>query len=708
MINRYAKISLILLLFSAVLYNSSCVYYNTFYNAKKAFNEAESARKKDQYARGRSRGSAKYKIAIDKSLKIIENHPNTKYYDDALHVLGVSYYHTENYSKAERRFRELLANYPESEYIKETEIYLAKTKLKLRDEKEAMELFENIFVSDFDKSFKAEAAMGLGTYHFNEKNYNESQPYFQAVRDSLGNSDERKIAQNFIADGYYNTFQFKNALGAYLQILGMDPDKIEKYHALFQASQCSFSLMKISEGMDYLKTLKEDELYFDSLGVLKLATAEALVIDGEYEEAEAIYKLLADDETNKQVAGKANYNLALMAQFDKDDLEAAKEYYDKTVSLVRGMEIGKDALQRSSDIGKVETFARKLVIDSTTAQEAIDEAAFTQLQLSQLYWFNLNKQDTAILEMQYLIDSFPTAYDVPNAMIALSQMYREYAQDSTTADSLLRQVLAEHPTSDRIPEVLELLELKDTEADSGYAELYMHKAENFLVDSTNLDSAKYYYQYVVDNFPESDYYLHARFALLWVMDEYESPGDSSLVFAYNAFVDSFPGTSWANEAKRKVKYTRKASSKDETDSTGVDSLGEDQYAADTEGEFDEEGGTTGEDEYLDPMVALYIDPDGEKAYDMPLNPDVIKDPFEYPVEAYRDAFEGSLYFQILLDFSGEVTDYILKISSNNEEIDREASEAVATMVFDIIRIPPEISESWFVYKFVVRKPDQLR
>ncbi len=224
-----------------------------------------------------------------------------------------------------------------------------------------------------------------------------------------------------------------------------------------------------------------------------------------------------------------------------------------------------------------------------------------------------------------------------------------------------------------------------------------------------MDSSKYYYQYIVDNFPESDIYLQARFALLWLVEEYQAPGDSTLFFAYNAFIDSFPGTPWANEANKIVRLAnREKKREDQGDSTRTDDRN------DNESENLLAGGNSDgeeeyvEDEYLDPFVALYIDPKGKKAQVMRLEPMQTRRDFVYPPEAYREGWEGDLYFQILLDFSGEVADYKLKIKSAHEAIDREASESVATMIFDMIDIPPELQESWFVYKFSVIKPDKIR
>jgi len=691
-------------LIAVLLLLAGCVYYNTFYNARKAFNEAEKVRRDTRYKTVRLNVS-KYNLAIEKSLKVIENHPNSSWYDDALFVLAVSYYYTDKFSNAERRFRELLANYGESEFAPESELYLAKAKLKLNDEEDAMVIFEQIFDSDADRDYKAEAAMALGTYHFDNKNDVESQRFFQAVRDSLGTAEERKIAQRYIADSHFRMYRFQDALGSYLQILGMEPGTEQKYHAISSAAQCSFQLLRIDDGLDYLNTLIEDELYYDSVGVLKLRLAEGYEIDDDIYRAEVLYQEVADESANKKIQAQANYRLGLIYQFDYDDLAEAKKFYDKTVELSRSSEYGRDAIQRSSDIGKLDEYARTIAIDSSTSQELIDEAAFTQYQLAELYWFNLDKPDSAILEMRYLVDSFPQSFEAPKAGIALAQMCRDYLADTAMADSMLREVIAKYPHSDFLPEALEQLDLKGTDSDTGYAELYLRRAENQFLDSGNVDAARENYQYIVDNYPDSRYYLQARFSLIWLTEEYESPGDSSLIFAYTALADSFPDTYWAKQATSRTDYRPPTPEQDEDvlDSTALDdeAARDDQYAGESGAEEDT---TT----YLNPLEQVTIGPDGERIPDLRYNPIEIREPFEYPTEAYREAWEGTLYFQILLDFSGEVIDYTLKIRSPSEDINREASEAVESMTFNVLDIPAELQGSWFVYKYKVKKPDHLR
>jgi len=701
----------ILLLLMAILSEGCGVYFNTFFNCRKAFNAAEKVRKNSQSGHG---GTNNYNVAIEKARKVVENHPNSKYYDDAVYILGVSYFHTEQYSRAERRFRELLANYEDSKFVREATLYLAKTKLQLHDINDAIVIFEEIFSADYDRAFKSEAAMALGEFQFEEGDYELSRNYFMAVRDSLGDDLQKREAQIYIADGLFESFRFGDALGAYLQVLGMDPDKNERFHALFQAAISSYRLLKLDDGQSYLATLIEDELYFDSISSLRLRVAEGYEYEDDLILAEEAYADVAATAEKKNLQSQAYYRLGLIYQYDYDDLEAAKGHYDQAVEVNRNSEWGREALQRSSAIGKIKRYARRLDVDSVVTQEQIDEAAYTQYLLAELYWLDLNKPDTAILEMQYVIDSFPGAFDSPKAMIALSQMYREHHEDDQAADSILRQVLEKFPRSDFIPEALEALGLIGTDADTGYAERYFRWAEDFLVDSAEYDSARYYYQFVADSFPDSKYFLQARFNTIWLTEMYQSPGDSSLIFAYEEFVDSFPGTPLAREAGNRLRAGT-VSSRESRDILDRGDEREDLAPSDTSAR----GGDTATG-YIDPLVALYNGPEGERLTTIDDKPTEIEYPFEFPEEAFTMKEDGFfLYFHIKLDFSGKVIDNVLKIPSQYEEVNRLAILTVASMSFDPLEISQLISlydlqESsdgeghWMVYKYLVEKPDFLK
>lgn len=715
---RTGKYAAVLML--VVLLIGGCgAYYNTFYNARKAFNAAESSRKKDSRRLDRGR----YQIAINKSLKVIEYFPNSSYFDDALYVLGVSYYYTEEYGKSERRLRELLANYPESGYIKEATVYLARAKLALGDRQDAVDAFESIFSSKYNRAYKAEAAMALGEYHYEAGEFDKADAFFRAVRDSLGTQQVVRTAQMRIADADFRLFRFDDALGSYLQILGMDPEKDEKYHALYQAAISSYRLLRIDDGLAYLQRLIDDELFYDSLGTLQLTVAEGYEYADDLLLAEETYRSVAETAERREWVAAAYYRLGLIYQYDYDQLQEAKEYYDKALDTRISTEETKLALERSSAIGKLEEFSQAVEIDSTTTPETMDKIVETQYRLAELYWFELNKPDTAILEMRYLIDSLPEAHETPRAMIALSEMYRSYYEDTTTADSILNAMLKRFPHSDFVPQALEILDKVDTPADTGYAQLYFNKAEDFLLYDDNPDSARYYFEYVADNFPNSEYYAKANFNVLLLTDMYFAPGDSSLIFSYQEYIDSFPGTESARYAQTRLTYQPRRGPQQDQEAEGEGGEGGEELAVVDDGQPTEGPpgfGTSQDTGYVDPLKSLYIRENGDTVPLLDQRPQTIEEEFEFPTEAYgMDQNDFYLYFQILLDFSGRVIDYDLKVRSDIEEINERASRTVASMTFDPLEVStlaaklglPTAEDGggyWFVYKYRVSKPDFLR
>jgi len=716
---RIRAVVYLLLIGLALTWASGCgVYYNTFFNAKKAFNKAEKARKNARQG-ARSAGSSDYLKTIEKCQKVVDNHPKSKYYDDAVYLLGVSYYHTEQYGRADRRFRELLADFPDSKFARDAHLYLAKTKLALGEIEDARLIFEEIFRSDLPKEYKVDAAWALGRYHVVEKDYDLAESFFRAIRDSLGSGTDVLQAQIDIADSYFDAFRFGDALGAYLQVSALKPDNNQRYHATFQAARSAFSLMRIKTGIAYLDGLAKDELYYDSLSSLKLAMARGYEKDDDLLTAEDVYDEVIKDAVKPVAVAQAYYRLGLIYQTQYNDLTAAKGYYDKAAEQGGNTPVRAAAIQRSADIGKLKQYEHMDLDTAATAAE-IDDAAFTQFQLAELYWLNLDQPDSAIKEMTYLVDSMPKSYFTPKGMIALAEMIRFQTGDDSTADSLLREVIRQYPRSDFVPDALEPLGLLGTPADTGYAKAHFNRAEDYLIEAENIDSARAEYQYVIDHYPLSRYYVPARFNLIWLTENYEAPGDSSVILAYREFADSFPSDPLAATALTRIGDVAAAAEvkRQMRQDTRPELPGAEETGGGAEEETPEEADTGST--YVDPKLALYKGANGESLVDLRLDPIEILEPFEFPDQAATiNVYEWHLYYQVLIDFSGRVVDYVLKIPSGVSDIDKRASETVGSMTFDAAEVSnravsagltdqPEGDGRWFVYEYVVEKPDYLR
>jgi TonB family protein len=682
-----------------MLFASGCVYFNTFYYARKSFNEAESQRKAAGRQASRA-GAGNYKKAIEKTDKVIEKWPSSKLYDDALYINGVSHYYLEDYSRAEKRLRELVVNYPDSKYNIEARLYLAKARLKLGEEATAMTLFEELFSGIKDKEIRAEAALALGEYYFENKNFTKAEVYFNSLIDSLGNTEDKAIGKMYIADSYFNRFRYNRALKNYKELLKYDLTTPERYKAKFRAGECCYYLNDIEDGLKIFYELADDETYFDSLGAIKLKIAQGYEWEEELPLAIQTYEEVVVENERKPAEAIANYNLGLIYQYDYEDYKKAKEYYDAAKSAGTRTDIYQDALERSSNIGKLESYLNREELDTAATLEDIDQAAETQYLLAELYFTKLGKPDSALQEFKYLADHFPDSYLAPKALIAYGLLRRDYYDDTLGYDSVLRRVLKVYPRSDYIPEAIDLLGLSGTIADSGYAAKYYENGESFVFDHRDLDSARYYFGMIVDSFPRSELNTKARYALLWLAANFESPGDSSLYYEYAFFADSFPNTEYGRAAEREI--TVKPPRADNEGLKGVDTVSFNEFVQDTAaGDSTETIPTT-------PEERCQTDPDGNRIELVGHPPQRYDKEFIYPTAAYSEAFYGELCFQIKIDAFGDIADIRLVTPSPSEALNDEATETVRSCHFDTYWIPPELRDSWFAFKYNIELPASLR
>jgi tetratricopeptide (TPR) repeat protein len=110
-----------------LLLATGCVYFNTFYNAQRIFGQAEKARRKElaEAALRQAEDTVPlstptrqlYESVAKKASRVLEKYPQNDRVDDALFMLGRSFYWQQDYLSAVRSFSELEAGFPKSEFV---------------------------------------------------------------------------------------------------------------------------------------------------------------------------------------------------------------------------------------------------------------------------------------------------------------------------------------------------------------------------------------------------------------------------------------------------------------------------------------------------------------------------------------------------------------------------------------------------------------
>jgi tetratricopeptide (TPR) repeat protein len=131
-------------------YDDFTAYYNTYHNAEAAFEKgrASLSRGTDRVDRAQyisvfatpqaGAGQNAFEQTIQKSADVLRTHPNSKWVDDALMLIGRARYYRQNYVGAAQKFREVLAL--DGERAAEARFRLARTLLAAERYPEAMEV----------------------------------------------------------------------------------------------------------------------------------------------------------------------------------------------------------------------------------------------------------------------------------------------------------------------------------------------------------------------------------------------------------------------------------------------------------------------------------------------------------------------------------------------------------------------------------------
>ncbi|MDD5087853.1 MAG: tetratricopeptide repeat protein, partial [bacterium] len=146
--NRSRIISLLVVAAGAAILISGCAYFNTYYNAKRKFSEAENDnRSRPTPAQTQTpvqpqttpsppagagvqrdvRSPEKYRKVIETCSKLLEFYPKSRWVDDALYLMGVSYYRLGELDRADRKFTELVTIFPKSVHVPEAILFHARS-----------------------------------------------------------------------------------------------------------------------------------------------------------------------------------------------------------------------------------------------------------------------------------------------------------------------------------------------------------------------------------------------------------------------------------------------------------------------------------------------------------------------------------------------------------------------------------------------------
>jgi predicted negative regulator of RcsB-dependent stress response len=130
-----------------------CAYYNSLYNANRAFDEAEDARREGRESTAR----AKYAEAIEKAAKSYRDSGEGRWADDALYLIGRAHARRADWLEAQAALDAALAVSTDSQLRSGARVFLGAAAVSLGEEDAGMGLLDAALAEVEDEATRAEA-----------------------------------------------------------------------------------------------------------------------------------------------------------------------------------------------------------------------------------------------------------------------------------------------------------------------------------------------------------------------------------------------------------------------------------------------------------------------------------------------------------------------------------------------------------------------
>ena len=320
-------------------------HYNTFFNAKKSYesglkkNEAQ-LREYNPYVPIRvhqkpvNAGGADFQQSIDKGADIIRKHSTSKWVDDAIELIGKSYYYRQEYFSADQKFQELY-NATTNVKLRQNSVYWrGRTYLELELHQEAINYLTEqlaIFSDNWIEEIEAEVRVVLAQHYVELQNFN-------AAETQLAQSVSKLKSKPHKARGYFLYGQIleqngkpEEAFNAYARVENYYSDYNLFFLSRIKNGQISRDLGNWNSAYNTFQSMARDDKNVERQADLDYELARTEQVAGNYESAENIYYSVLGNEINKpaqQTIAKSYYGLAEINRSYYNDFSLAAAYYD--------------------------------------------------------------------------------------------------------------------------------------------------------------------------------------------------------------------------------------------------------------------------------------------------------------------------------------------------------------------------------------------
>ena len=537
----------VLLIFGCSVWRNFTTYFNLYYNTSDIFSQAEesiNSQKQDLFSTEELKvpGSALQLLnkVIEKASQILQFHRESAYVDDALLMLGKSFYYQKNYLKSVREFQELIATQPNSDLILEAKLWIGKADLNLKKYDEALSILETVKKQGIDEGkndIVADAYIEEVKYKLIHHDYAGAVTSSKELL-NFSKNDERNAEIEFEMGKLYELLDDpENAILSFQKVFDYSPTFEIEFGARLELGKAYREAGNPQKALSIFNEMKSNKIYSDSYDQIDLQTGITEVSLGNYETALSYFKTVDTSFSNSQSAGFANYHLGELYQYNIPNYDSASYYYSKALSSRLPADYIIPANEKIQRFRKYKTLKDNISQDNKKLEYVENPESFIRDSVA-FYTVDTVKNESEA--------ETNTGTSVSRGNTRGRFNDQRFAEFNKSKNQTTKTAAKQNKTG--VPPIR-----PNISADSINSLLARNLFElgNLFFTEFNLpDSAYYYYTTILDSFPDSRYQARTMYALgsYYETENQNSKADS----LYNLIYNNYKNESIVNAAASKL------------------------------------------------------------------------------------------------------------------------------------------------------------
>lgn len=403
-----------------------CAYFNTFYNAKRLYAEAQEI-PRSREGTASSSTKDKYDKVIAKCEAVIASYPDSKHVDDAILLIGKCLYETGDYGGAIGRLSVLDTLSTDAKVKAEGRLVTAKSYIA-KDETDKAIPFLQQAVDANPKDASDEMLFYLGTALVKSGDDSTAVRYLEQLALNYPRSSFRVQADLEVAEVYAERGEYEKSLAVYGRLRRVpleEPDQIRFLTGLGKAH---------TENGDFEEAIAVYRELDSYIVDPTLKAAYLLVKARAYTGLDSIpvaidtYKTIGASYPRSMFSAEAHYRLGGIYQDKLDSLQLAQQEFDKVAGEYAGSPYASESISSSAAISKL-----LRLNESLKSGGGGEDQASVQFDLAEIELLQFENYEKALAGYRKVVDEFPDNDLAPRAAYAIAYIYDAQLGDTTNA-----------------------------------------------------------------------------------------------------------------------------------------------------------------------------------------------------------------------------------------------------------------------------------